>query len=66
MEALDTATRFRRSVALDAVVECGDVMTPLHEFDVVMEGSVAHARMRRGRLLPSPLAGLGEDDLCVA
>ena len=58
---LDTATRLSSSVARRFVFVA--VNTPEHELDVVIDGSVAHARTRRGRegrrLL---LLFLGRDD----
>lgn len=62
--ALETATRLSSSVARR--LELGLVMTPLQALDVVMDGSVAQARRRRGRrlllLLRAP-CGLGDESL---
>jgi len=61
--ALEMATRLSSSVALRLVL--GVVTTPVHELDVVIEGSVAHALSSRGlRLLLLP--GLGGESLPVA
>lgn len=60
---LEVATRLSSSVARRLVF--GAVKTPEHEFDVVIDGSVAQALSSRGRegrrLLLS--RGLGEDSL---
>lgn len=58
--ALEMATRLSKSVALRLVL--GAVRTPLQALDVVMEGSVAQARSKRGRRL-SAFLGLGDASL---
>lgn len=46
-------------------LELGLVSTPLHAFDVVMDGSVAQALSRRGRRLLLFLSGRGDESRLV-